>query len=87
MECRLNVVLIDQSFVPFLLAGLNDRTFEQGYVWSDGSPVSYTAWAAKQPNDNQGTENCVDMWTGHGYWTDRSCTWKRGYICKAKLGK
>ncbi|KXJ26286.1 Brevican core protein [Exaiptasia diaphana] len=75
----------DLSWKFFLWTGLNDRSYERGYEWTDGSPVAFTAWATKQPNDNQGTENCVSMWSGTGLWSDRPCTWKLGYICKAKL--
>lgn len=42
--------------------GLNDQINQNTFLWSDGSPVVYTNWAAKEPNNyGRGTEDCVLM--------------------------
>jgi hypothetical protein len=41
--------------------GLSTLSTNSGFVWSDGSPVSYTNWNAGEPNNFLGQENCVEM--------------------------
>ena len=36
-------------------------TSSLSFVWSDGSPVSYTNWNSGEPNNFYGQENCVEM--------------------------
>ncbi|XP_048579857.1 uncharacterized protein LOC5521688 isoform X1 [Nematostella vectensis] len=69
----------------WIWTGLNDRSVERGYEWSDGSPVSFTSWLYGQPNDHWGRDNCVAVQTRMGSWNDVNCMQRRGYICKAKL--
>ncbi len=71
----------------FVLTGLNDRQTEKHMVWSDGTPNDYQNWDYKEPNDNQGYENCAEMIYTHGKWNDVSCSSYKGYICKKELGK
>eukprot|EP00794_Sanderia_malayensis_P003261 gene3261-3742_t len=66
--------------------GLNDRAIEKHMVWSDGTAYDYTNWASKEPNDNQGYENCAEMGYLNGKWNDVSCSSYRGYVCKKELG-
>ena len=53
----------------------------------------YTNWAPGEPNDQDGTQNCVRMYGQSGDWDDYFCQNSRdenfirhGYICKIKLG-
>lgn len=40
--------------------GLNDLANQMTFFWSDGSPVAYTNWAAREPNNyGKGNEDCV----------------------------
>jgi len=66
--------------------GLNDRRIEKHMVWSDGTPLDYSNWDLKEPNDNVGLENCVEMVFVSGKWNDNRCSSYRGYICKKELG-
>uniref|UniRef100_A0A3B5K7G8 C-type lectin domain-containing protein n=1 Tax=Takifugu rubripes TaxID=31033 RepID=A0A3B5K7G8_TAKRU len=51
------------------------------YAWSDGvSPVLYTNWNDKEPNNAEGT-NCVEMYPD-GLWNDNNCLQKRGFVCR-----
>lgn len=42
---------------------LIDLAVADGYefTWVDGTDVDLTFWAADEPNDHQGTENCVQV--------------------------
>ncbi|KAJ3605426.1 hypothetical protein NHX12_027473 [Muraenolepis orangiensis] len=67
--------------------GLNDRTVEGQWEWTDGSPFieSLANWRTGQP-DNWGAEPGEDC--GHlqaasfGQWNDENCAVARRYICK-----
>jgi hypothetical protein len=52
--------------------GLDDIEEEGTFLWADGSAPSYVAWAAGQPNDAGGTQDCVRM-LGDGTWNDSDC--------------
>ncbi|KAJ8338949.1 hypothetical protein SKAU_G00357350 [Synaphobranchus kaupii] len=68
--------------------GLSDIIHEGKFAWIDGSPVKYTNWAEKEPNNNgdQG-EHCASM--SHsilvtGRWNDDKCHESRGWVCYMK---
>ena len=61
--------------------GLDDM--EEGtFVWQDGTPTDYTAWADNEPNDSNG-EDCghIAEWAG-GLWNDIPCTNEMPYLCR-----
>ncbi|WP_420829490.1 C-type lectin domain-containing protein [Nannocystis pusilla] len=62
--------------------GLNDVDAEDDFVWTDGTPLDFTAWNEGEPN-NSGEEDCVNVpaWAG-GLWNDLACDAARPYICK-----
>jgi spore coat protein CotH len=62
--------------------GLDDIAEEGTFVWQDGTPLDYTAWADNEPNDSNG-EDCGHFWgaTG-GLWNDIPCTNEMPYICR-----
>lgn len=62
--------------------GLNDIQSEGTFVWTDGTPLDFTAWNEGEPN-NAGNEDCVNLayWAG-GLWNDLGCDAARPYICR-----
>ena len=55
--------------------------------WVDGSDGDFTNWAQGEPNDKDGTENCVEVYRNNGQWNDHRCgKVAEGYVCKAKPG-
>ena len=57
---------------------------EHNYGWVDNSPVTFTNWAAGEPNHggSSGTpENCVVMKPGDGLWNDVNCDDTAEYVC------
>jgi hypothetical protein len=63
--------------------GLNDIEDEGIYVWSDGSPVGENTfdWAPGQPDDSNGTQNCVVMLLD-GTISDENCNRTLPYGCE-----
>ncbi|XP_026210056.1 LOW QUALITY PROTEIN: macrophage mannose receptor 1 [Anabas testudineus] len=68
--------------------GLSDRNEENQYTWSDGvSPVLYTNWNDKEPNNADGAEDCVAMTHNHlvtGKWNDDACHKNHSFVCYRK---
>ncbi|XP_007252805.3 macrophage mannose receptor 1 [Astyanax mexicanus] len=68
--------------------GLSDVLHEDKFAWSDGvSPVLFTNWAEKEPNNNDGKEHCVSINHNHlltGRWNDENCNEERGWVCYRK---
>ncbi|GLD55464.1 macrophage mannose receptor 1-like protein [Lates japonicus] len=68
--------------------GLSDLLVENQYAWSDGvSPVLYTNWNDKEPNNAGGAEHCVAMTHGPlvtGKWNDDACQKNHSFVCYRK---
>ncbi|XP_015227054.1 PREDICTED: macrophage mannose receptor 1-like [Cyprinodon variegatus] len=80
----------DQSFVISQLGyasndelwiGLNDRTTEGLFDWSDYTTVTFTSWGFGEPTVSIESEDCVLITGENGNWADRSCDEKKGFIC------
>ncbi|GFR64042.1 macrophage mannose receptor 1 [Elysia marginata] len=48
------------DYSGYVWTGLNDITTENTFVWSDNTPVTYTLWNRREPN-NLHEEDCVVM--------------------------
>ncbi|MES2566771.1 MAG: lectin-like protein [Bacteroidota bacterium] len=53
--------------------GYTDEITEGSFTWYDGSPVAYSNWAAGEPNDAGGVEDCTQIYP-NGSWNDLSCS-------------
>ena len=83
----LSVLKINRHSSSTLWIGLNDIGTEASYKWSDGSPVAYTNYNYKEPNDWIGVEDCLEMYRWNGKWNDLHCSMLRPYICKKTNSK
>ena len=62
--------------------GLNDRSVEGSFVWTNKEISSFRFWAPQQPNDWK-NEDCVHtLGARHGYtWNDVPCHNCYNYTC------
>lgn len=63
--------------------GLNDRAVEGVWVWdANGEEADWDRWAAAQPDDFGGNEDCVEWRVDGGGWNDRPCDDLRAFLCE-----
>jgi Lectin C-type domain len=63
--------------------GLNDRETEGDLRWDGGGELgAYSHWAAEQPDDFDGSEDCVELLADGRGWNDRPCADLRAYACE-----
>ena len=65
--------------------GFTDVAVEGSFAWTDGTAVSYTNWAAHEPNDGGEGEDCTALAAQHllySSWNDVRCDEALGYVCR-----
>ena len=66
---------VDSSGNGLFWIGLTDLSQEGYYVWEDGTNATYFNWYSGEPNDPDGSSECVHMeYRSKGRrWTDSGC--------------
>jgi hypothetical protein len=67
--------------------GVDDRVEEGLYVDPTGAPLEYGAWAAGEPNDSGGVEDCGHYWSFAPIWNDIDCEATMGTICESSTNR
>ncbi|KAM3850435.1 macrophage mannose receptor 1-like [Diretmus argenteus] len=70
--------------------GLSAPDPSTGYVWSDGSPLSFQHWKDGEPSNTQNVESCAEMythgWDEDGSWNDAHCESYNVWLCQIRTG-
>uniref|UniRef100_A0A8C4YJP1 C-type lectin domain-containing protein n=1 Tax=Gopherus evgoodei TaxID=1825980 RepID=A0A8C4YJP1_9SAUR len=61
--------------------GINDIQTEGSFKYLSGEAIEYSNWAAREPNNLGGIEDCVEVYSD-GRWNDISCNEKQLIICE-----
>ena len=66
--------------------GLNDLSQDGTWVWTNGSPLRYRAWAPGEPNA-YGREACVELFADRWNWNDLDCAQSLPSVCEGPAKK
>ncbi|KAK2098074.1 hypothetical protein P7K49_023525 [Saguinus oedipus] len=78
-NAALQQLVIAQNEAAFL--SMTDSKTEGKFTYPTGEPLVYSNWAPGEPNNDGGSEDCVEIFA-NGKWNDRACGEKRLVVCK-----
>ncbi|XP_073533568.1 macrophage mannose receptor 1-like [Phyllobates terribilis] len=82
-----SMLLHDGIYRQVFWIGLLKSNPDEGFSWSDSSPLIYENWSYGEPNNYQGLELCGEVNTDHRLsWNDRHCDTPQDWICELKKG-
>lgn len=81
-------VALARALAPKILGdhlwiGATDQGVEAAYIWTDGSPWSFSGFGLGEPNNRDGNEDCAEWIAPSGAWNDVACHLRRGALCEA----
>ncbi|XP_046339589.2 perlucin-like [Haliotis rufescens] len=78
---------IRRGKAPFYRLGATDLNIEGRWLWEGQRRMGYTHWSPGQPDNNGGTEHCLEIRRDFGnyLWNDFVCDHPSHFICEKEL--
>lgn len=57
------------------------RCHSSWYLWTDGTPLTYSSFRSGEPNNDNGNEHCIEVYSD-ATWNDQDCSKEREFICE-----
>ncbi|KAK3585792.1 hypothetical protein CHS0354_010571 [Potamilus streckersoni] len=70
------------SPVKSVWIGLVESPNEGWFIWTDKTPINFFNWDDKEPNMNNETLACAELYALTGSWYDDDCFARKGFVCK-----
>ncbi|XP_036452394.1 pulmonary surfactant-associated protein D-like [Colossoma macropomum] len=67
----------------YILLGTTDRETEGHFVDLNKKPLTFTNWMPNEPNNHQGKEDCVGIYT-NAEWNDLNCDSDFNVVCELR---
>jgi len=81
------VARLDSDLRTLWLGGIDVTSENNRWLWSDGSPFSFTNWRKNEPNNVGGIEDCLELgtWKNNHVWNDNRCSRRMKFVCEKTL--
>lgn len=72
---------------PYYWIGITKRNMNENWTWigNNSTWISEQSWAENEPNNNDNTEFCVEIYVNNGEnrgkWNDEKCSSKKYAVC------
>ena len=83
---RRNLRGLGSAFWVGLYRNSSGEVADQGWVWTDGTELTFKRWAWREPNNWNNSEKCGEVYASTSLWNDISCSETRSTICERKGG-
>ncbi len=77
-----SILLLRGAVTTNTLIGYTDELLEGSFGWFSGSTSTYSNWAAGEPNNGAGNEDCTHV-RDDGTWNDVSCSAVYPFLCES----
>uniref|UniRef100_A0AC34FIB5 C-type lectin domain-containing protein n=1 Tax=Panagrolaimus sp. ES5 TaxID=591445 RepID=A0AC34FIB5_9BILA len=61
--------------------GATKYTWDESWIWDDGTPLNYTDWRRGEPNNSTGNDCAAASWID-GYWSAQKSSALKPFVCE-----
>ena len=76
------VINTAQAYLTSFWIGMSDLDMEGSFVWVDGSALAFDDFAVGEPDDANGSSDCIGVLDVGWQWADLPCTVPAMFVCE-----